>query len=172
MTRELSKEELDAKEFKNEEGKRVFLCNWPGCAVVVPLEAWCCPPHWFRLPEKIRPTLGCWTKAEHDRAIEWINQNIPPNMNPEPLTQEERAYRRGALQVVQFIIANMPKGDITQKGESLSGQVNDIREYLASWEKELLKGRDSQEAKYLGTYCDTIRRIIHNLPPVTHHMTW
>lgn len=59
------------------------------------------------------------------------------------LSKEERAYRRGALQAIQWLIA------------SLGGQEPSL-EFLARWEQALVAGRTSLKARYLGTYLDEI----------------
>lgn len=65
------------------------------------------------------------------------------------LDEKERAYRRGALQAIQFLQTY------------LHGK--DSSEYLgtiADWREKLLNARDSTNVKYLGTYLDEIRKEV------------
>ena len=70
------------------------------------------------------------------------------------MTQQERAYRRGALQAVQFLM------------EDLSG-VDDskLRERIAEWEQSLVAARDSEDVAYLGHFMDVVRGRVGGLGP-------
>ena len=73
-------------------------------------------------------------------------------MNRE-LTAEEHAYRRGALQALEYILA-----DVTGIQSVL------IIPRLAQWQQALLKGRDDQDVIYLGKYLDEVtNRLQRNL---------
>ncbi len=74
---------------------------------------------------------------------------IPPD-RPTVLNAEERAYRRGALQCLQFALASMPK--------FLNASSYPL--HLAEWEQALLKARDSEDPRYLGHYMDEIRKDV------------
>jgi hypothetical protein len=62
------------------------------------------------------------------------------------LDESERAYRRGALQAIQFLkelISPVWTGPVASQ-------------VLNRFEQELIKGRTSEEVAYLGTYLDTV----------------
>lgn len=62
------------------------------------------------------------------------------------LTKEERAYRRGALQAVEFLlgdVAGLPPGQIPAR--------------LAEWKQALVRARESGDLRYLGHYMDEVR---------------
>lgn len=66
------------------------------------------------------------------------------------LTESERAYRRGALQALQFFQSDIRAG-------------TDLREFLyllALYIEECKRGRVSMDDDYLGTYMDTIRQMV------------
>lgn len=70
------------------------------------------------------------------------------------LTKDERAYRRGALQAIQFLIR-----DLYQTSPHLLWQK------IALWEQELIAGRESSDPKYLGTYLDEVMSRVHQTQP-------
>lgn len=67
------------------------------------------------------------------------------------LTKEERAYRRGALQAIQFLIADLRQLGLLEPR---------VAHAIACWQQELIAGRDSNELAYLGKYLDEIRRRV------------
>jgi hypothetical protein len=65
----------------------------------------------------------------------------------EPLTTEERAYRRGALQAIEFCIAGMPvQGDIARAVL-----------HVARWREALIAARDIADPVFLGKYLDAVK---------------
>jgi hypothetical protein len=66
------------------------------------------------------------------------------------LTESEKAYRRGALQTLQFIIPNLSYG--------MTG--TQVINLLVKFQEALIKGRVSLDPKYLGTYMDTITKEV------------
>lgn len=67
------------------------------------------------------------------------------------LTEAERAYRRGALQAIQFLRTDL-----------IPLASNDIALWrmIGAYEQSLIQGRDSLEVGYLGTYMDEIRHRV------------
>lgn len=66
------------------------------------------------------------------------------------LTRDERAYRRGALQAIQFLLADL-KGRAVPLGLLMR---------VGSWEQALVAGRGSEDPAYLGKYLDEVRRRV------------
>lgn len=64
------------------------------------------------------------------------------------LTEAERAYRRAALQSIQFLIAALVETEVA------------VPDWLVEWEQALVKARTSLEVRYLGTYMDTVSREV------------
>lgn len=63
------------------------------------------------------------------------------------LTEHERAYRRGCLHAVQYLL------------EDLHGLIGPPAvQLLVAYQRELVAGRDSADPVYLGHYLDIVRR--------------
>lgn len=66
------------------------------------------------------------------------------------LTKDERAYRRGAVQSLEFLLAAMDMR--WDKGQMML--------FIGKWHQALLDGRGSTNPAYLGTYMDEIRKRV------------
>lgn len=75
------------------------------------------------------------------------------------LTKEERAYRRGALQAIQFLVRMLQDCKCSEEAWKV----------ISNWEQLLHKYRGDSHPRLQGTYLDTIMREMLNLPPKTHH---
>ncbi len=71
----------------------------------------------------------------------------------EPLTQAERAYRRGALQATQYLTQDLAG----LCGLSVADLQAKLRARLADWVQALTAARGDEDPRYLGTYLDVIR---------------
>lgn len=74
---------------------------------------------------------------------EWI-KSVRLQMTRE-LTESEKAYRRGALQAIQFLLADC--------------RIN--HQLVVKYEQSLVAARDSKDVRYLGAYMDEIRKDVH-----------
>lgn len=69
------------------------------------------------------------------------------------LTKEERAYRRGALQSIEYLLEDislLPACPITLR--------------IGLWALALKRGRNDIDTRYLGEYLDEIRKDVHYGP--------
>lgn len=67
------------------------------------------------------------------------------------LTESERAYRRGALQALEFILSDL---DTSSKEATTK--------HLSHWLQCLRGGRTSTDVAFLGTYLDTVREHVNS----------
>ncbi len=62
---------------------------------------------------------------------------------------DERAYRRGALQAIEFALR-----------EITSLPPDQILEWLGRYQQALVEGRSSLDMKYMGTYLDEVLKSV------------
>ena len=73
------------------------------------------------------------------------------------LSREERAYRRGCLQALQYLSISLVEHKCPTEHLRI----------LGAWAEELVVGRDSLDWDYLGKYLDTVdERVRKRLPSV------
>jgi hypothetical protein len=56
--------------------KNQNVCRWPGCIQEVDSEQWCCLPHWFMIPEKLRESLVKFKSDESTEEYKLVFQDF------------------------------------------------------------------------------------------------
>lgn len=73
------------------------------------------------------------------------------------LTETERAYRRGALQAVQYLMRSLHSNPIYRADGTPSWLDYEVLRRMTAWELALIAARDDPDPKWLGKYLDEIR---------------